>query len=65
MSKQGTKYMCIKSLTNSFTVGIVYTVIDYPTLIPTGIEFIDNTGRAHTITARLFGTLFTEYKAHE
>jgi len=57
-----TKYTCIKSLKNYFTVGIVYAVIDYPSLIPTGVEFIDNTGRAHTITARLFDSLFTECK---
>lgn len=57
-----TQYTCIKSFHDAFTKGVVYEVTDYPNNIPTGIEFVDDLGDKHTITARIFDTIFKECK---
>ena len=54
-------YKCINNFKGAFTKGVVYEG-HVDKLIPTGIMFKDNNNVDHTITARLFNTLFVEVK---
>lgn len=56
-----TEYRCINNFKHVFSKGAIYA--GYPDKqIPTGITFTDDSGTEHTITARLFTTLFEEVK---